>query len=63
MRARFIHVWRFPYMERIQWILDGVRRGNVGPLGPLELVAAWPVAVDIFCRESVAAEALRTWRK
>ena len=42
MRARFLQ--HFPYMERIQGVLDGVRRGLVGPPGPLELAAladAW----------------------
>ena len=29
----------FPYMERVQGILDGVRRGPVGPPGPLGLAA------------------------
>jgi hypothetical protein len=37
MRARFL--WRFPYLERAQGVLDGVRRGVVGPPGPLELAA------------------------
>ena len=37
MPERFL--WRFPYLERNQGVLDGVRGGPVGPLGPLELAA------------------------
>jgi hypothetical protein len=29
------------YMERVQEILDGVRRGPVGPPDPLGLAALW----------------------
>ena len=35
--ARFL--WQFPYLERIQGVLDGVQRGPVGPPGPLVLAA------------------------
>jgi hypothetical protein len=28
-------LWRFPYLEGVQWVLDGVQRGHVGPPGPL----------------------------
>ena len=31
--------WHFPYLERAQGVLDGVRRGPVGPPGLLELAA------------------------
>jgi hypothetical protein len=31
--------WQFPYLERAQGVLDGVRRGLVGPPGPLGLAA------------------------
>jgi hypothetical protein len=37
VRARFL--WHFPYLERIQGVLDGVPRGLVGPPGPLGLAA------------------------
>jgi hypothetical protein len=37
VQERFL--WHFPYLERIQGVLDGVPRGPVGPLGPLELAA------------------------
>ena len=37
VRERFL--WHFPYLERIQGVLDGVPRGPVGPPGPLELAA------------------------
>jgi hypothetical protein len=37
VRARFL--WNVPYLERIQGVLDGVRRGPVGLPGPLELAA------------------------
>ena len=35
-------LWHFPYLERIQGVLDGVPRGPVGPPGPLELAALAP---------------------
>jgi hypothetical protein len=31
VRARFLY--HVPYLERVQGVLDGVRRGLVGPLG------------------------------
>ena len=37
MQGRFL--WHFPYLEGVQGVLDGVRRGPVGPPGPPELAA------------------------
>ena len=37
-----LFLWHLLYLERIQGVLDGVRRGPVGPLGPLELAALPP---------------------
>ena len=37
LRARFL--WRFPYLERVQEVLDRVHRGHVGPPGPPALAA------------------------
>jgi hypothetical protein len=31
VQERFL--WRFPYLERVQGVLDGVPRGPVGPPG------------------------------
>jgi hypothetical protein len=42
VRARFL--WHFPYLERVGGVLDGVKRGPTGPLGPLELAA-----LDVAC--------------
>ena len=39
VQRRFI--WCVPYLERVQGALDGVRRGPVGPPGPLELAALY----------------------
>ena len=35
VQERFL--WRFLYLERIPGVLDGMRRGPVGPPGPLNL--------------------------
>ena len=35
VHQRFL--WPFPYLERIQGVLDGASKGPVGPQGPLEL--------------------------
>ena len=48
MRARFL--WHVPYLEGVQGVLGGVRRGPAGPPEPLELAAlastaAWIAAV------------------
>jgi hypothetical protein len=32
-------LWHIPYLERVQWVLEEVPRGPVGPPGPLELAA------------------------
>jgi hypothetical protein len=37
VRVRFL--WRVPYLERVQGVLDGVHTGPVGPPGPPELAA------------------------
>jgi hypothetical protein len=38
VRAHFL--WRVPYLERAQGVLDGARRGSCGtPRGPLEVAA------------------------
>ena len=37
MRERVL--WHFSYLQRVQGVLDGVRRGPVGPPGSPELAA------------------------
>ena len=38
-------LWHFPCLERIQWVLDGLRRGPVEPPGPLELARSPGVCI------------------
>ena len=37
--ARSSFLWCVSYLESIRGVLDGVRRGHVGPPGPLEFAA------------------------
>jgi hypothetical protein len=45
VRAQFL--WHCPYLERVQWVLDGAPRGPVGPPGPLELAARGAAREDL----------------
>jgi hypothetical protein len=43
VQERFL--WHFPYLGRVQGVLDGVPRGPVDPLGPLEKQPGPPQAL------------------
>ena len=49
----------FPYLERIQGVLDGVQRGSVEPPGPLELAALRGARVRVRGRRLVPDRLLR----
>ena len=50
-----LFLWHFPYLERVQGVLEEVPRGPTGPLGPLELAAPL-VAAGVRRRLDVALQ-------
>jgi hypothetical protein len=60
VRARFL--WHFPYLERVQRVIDAVRRGPVGPPGPLELAALPHTRRRLDARSRSAGRQPRTRR-